>query len=100
MNFIIINKGVPGANSSYFVLLAERNIKEYRPDMLIVMMGINDAFFLYADDADGGGLKRTVEGFAVSKLVKFFWFRFHEKKLLKEIYLERARYFRERGVLD
>jgi tetratricopeptide (TPR) repeat protein len=40
--FSVVNKGIPAVDSSYIVLQLEDNLIIHRPDMVIVMMGIND----------------------------------------------------------
>src|SRR3989338_1990637 len=42
VRFSVINKGLAGGNSASIVSQLERNLNNYRPDMVIVMMGIND----------------------------------------------------------
>ena len=42
MKFSVINKGIPATDSSMILLLLNDNLAKYKPDMVIVMMGIND----------------------------------------------------------
>lgn len=42
MHFSVVNKGIAGINTSVIVSHLEDNIVRYSPDMIIVMMGIND----------------------------------------------------------
>jgi Flp pilus assembly protein TadD len=42
ITFSIINKGVPGIDTSYIVAQLENNLKKYNPDLVITMMGVND----------------------------------------------------------
>jgi len=42
LKFTVINKGICGTNSSYLVASVGEIIDEYKPDMVISMMGIND----------------------------------------------------------
>jgi lysophospholipase L1-like esterase len=44
--FEVINLGLPGENSSQLLGGLEKNISRYKPDMLIVMIGINDPWDL------------------------------------------------------
>ena len=39
----VINRGIPGANTTCLVEMAEANIAEYDPDLVVAMMGINDS---------------------------------------------------------
>lgn len=43
IRFSVIDKGVVGIDTSGIISGLERNIQEYRPDMVIAMMGVNDA---------------------------------------------------------
>ena len=43
ITFSVINKGVPGIDTSYILSCLEANLDRYRPHMVIAMMGINDA---------------------------------------------------------
>jgi tetratricopeptide (TPR) repeat protein len=40
--FSVIGRGLPGATTSIIVTQLESNLKTYAPDMVVVMMGIND----------------------------------------------------------
>jgi len=42
VKFSVINKGLPGINTSDILARLEANLDEYRPDMVITMMGNND----------------------------------------------------------
>ncbi|MDD5254984.1 MAG: tetratricopeptide repeat protein, partial [Candidatus Omnitrophica bacterium] len=42
IRFSVVDKGVPGTNTSAILSRLEQNIDEYRPHMVISMMGIND----------------------------------------------------------
>ncbi len=41
-NYAVINKGIPGRDTGYIVSQAENWVNQYQPDLVIVMMGIND----------------------------------------------------------
>lgn len=43
-NFQVINKGLPGTNSTLIVNNLPQWLAQYQPDYLVVMMGINDRF--------------------------------------------------------
>lgn len=45
-NFEVINLGVPGINSSQVLNRFRNNIKRYEPELIIVMVGINDPWNL------------------------------------------------------
>lgn len=42
IKFSVVDCGLPGIGTSHLLLNVEQNIKQYRPDMVIAMMGIND----------------------------------------------------------
>jgi Flp pilus assembly protein TadD len=42
MKFSVIDKGVAGTNSTAILSMLGRNIKEYDPQMIVIMMGINE----------------------------------------------------------
>jgi len=48
VKFKIINKGIPGVTSSYILSKLDGYLIQYKPDMVVVMMGIND----FADDRE------------------------------------------------
>jgi lysophospholipase L1-like esterase len=41
-NYKVINLGKPGINSSQLLNRFEKNVAEYKPDIIIIMVGIND----------------------------------------------------------
>lgn len=42
VKFAVINKGVRGASSETILSMLEYNLKKYKPDVVVVMMGVND----------------------------------------------------------
>ena len=42
IRFAVINKGIPSANTGMIVSRLEENLNIYQPDMVLVMMGVND----------------------------------------------------------
>ncbi|MFH0860227.1 MAG: tetratricopeptide repeat protein [Candidatus Altiarchaeota archaeon] len=43
--FTVYNEGLAGATTVYILSHLERNLEEYKPDMVITMMGVNDILF-------------------------------------------------------
>lgn len=43
--FSVINEGIPGITTDYIVGSLKQNLIKYKPDIVIVMMGINDGAF-------------------------------------------------------
>jgi len=88
IKFKVINKGRAGIESTGILAKLENNINKYNPDMIIVMMGINDGedTVAYADIHS----KKNVlffKSFRIYKLAKLLRLhiiqRFEEKKLDK-----------------
>lgn len=76
LTFSVINKGDPGKYSTRIVNNLEANLDKYQPDMVIVMMGINDIiyrkgnFLPYADENPSFILK-SLHSLKIYKL--FHW---------------------------
>ena len=47
MKFSVINRGMPGTNTEHILENLENNLKKFRPDIVITMMGINDSSRLH-----------------------------------------------------
>ncbi|MBF0503676.1 MAG: tetratricopeptide repeat protein [Candidatus Omnitrophica bacterium] len=45
-NFTVINKGIISTTSDYILTHVEQNLDQYKPQLVIVMMGINDRIYL------------------------------------------------------
>lgn len=96
IKFSVINKGTPGVDTAYLLSRLEDNLRLYKPNMVVTMMGINDQA---ADVAHGGRLLRGIryiKRLRLYKLLKVFWTKVRERDILKDIYLVRARYYREK----
>ncbi len=93
--FAIINKGSPGIDTTYILSKLEYNLDQYQPNMVVVMMGINDVVAGAPERQNVPKFKKFVKDLRLYKLLKFFLARLHEKDMLKEIYLARAWYFQE-----
>ena len=52
IKFSVINKGVPGTNTTQIVANLEDHLNQYNPDLVITMMGINDNLEMIAYDDD------------------------------------------------
>lgn len=97
IKFSVINKGTPGVDTTHILSRLEDNLRQYKPNMVVTMMGINDQA---ADVAHGGRLFRGIGYIKRLRLYKFlevFWTKVRERDILKEIYLNRARYFQEKN---
>lgn len=45
IKYRVINEGIPGATTFTLLVNLEKNIKKYKPDLIICMIGGNDTFF-------------------------------------------------------
>ena len=96
IKFSVINKAIPGVDSTYLLSRLEDNLRQYKPNMVVTMMGINDQA---ADVVHGGRLHRGIgyiKRLRLYKLIKVFLTKVRERDILKEIYSARARYYREK----
>ena len=91
MDFKVINEGVPGTDTFNILSQLEYNLYRYKPDMVAVMMGINDS-----EDSrqykDGWEMARyLVSELKIYNLLRFIKTSFERDKAVKEIYLNRGR---------
>lgn len=70
--FSVINKGVPGGNTTAIVVNLEANLDKYKPDILVTMMGINDAGIcaFYENSVFPSGIITFFKHFKIYKLIK------------------------------
>jgi tetratricopeptide (TPR) repeat protein len=68
--FTVINEGIISTTSNYILEHIEQNLDRYKPQMAIVMMGINDRAFLHDFHRSlwGENIKSYLEDFRVYKL--------------------------------
>lgn len=70
--FNVVNKGVAGVDTSYIVSQLAANLDEYQPDIVVVMMGINDrAGHMPVKVVGGGPLEAAVRRLKIYKLLRF-----------------------------
>ena len=88
--FEVINEGIPGTDTFNILSELEYNLYRYKPDMVAVMMGINDTedSCRYKDGREMA--KSLIRDTKVYSLWKFFEMSLSQEKTLKEIYLKRA----------
>ena len=67
-SFTVINKGKPGCSTAYIADNLEGWVDDYRPDMVVAMMGINDTSVSYRLHEKTSSLGEFIEGFRVYKL--------------------------------
>lgn len=68
-NIKVIDTGIPGSASGPLNEAFERNVKEFKPDIVIFMIGINDSFAL-------GDARRTKRSLWLNRLFRSRAFRF------------------------
>jgi len=69
--FTVINEGIISTNTSYIQEHADYNLDKYKPQLVIVMMGINDRFFLHQhSDNCWENFKSFIEEMRVYKLCR------------------------------
>lgn len=74
VEFSVINKGMPSGNTTALLDELEDNLNNYRPDLVIAMMGANDGgnFYSYNEDVDEEIKLSAV--FRTYKLARLLWF--------------------------
>lgn len=98
--FKVINKGVPGTDTSGILGELEDNLKKYRPNMVIAMMGINDDIDLIGDVLPRGSfipVKTAIKNLRIYKLARLISVRLREAYFLGNLYLERGRGYQSQG---
>ena len=75
VRFSVINKGSPAINTGAILSELDDNLYKYKPDMVIVMMGIND-FWPYIPREALRGLEAplAIRSLKIYKLMKIMWF--------------------------
>jgi tetratricopeptide (TPR) repeat protein len=80
VRFTVIDKGIPGRHTSDILDALESNLNEYRPDMVITMMGINDLGshmpYEAVSDSQAVNFLRSLRTY---KLARFLWLRIVNK---------------------
>lgn len=82
--FSVINKGIPGASSAVVVNKLKESISRYHPDIVVVMMGINDQLYYSDTDVSAPGLVRFCRSLRLYKFAKLFYLNVEEIFLSKE----------------
>jgi len=80
VRFSVINKGVPGMHTSDILARLEYNLDEYRPDMVITMMGINDKGpNMFFEAVSGSKIINFFRSLRIYKLTRMLWLRIKDK---------------------
>jgi len=70
IRFEVFNEGVPGKDTFYLLSKLEGNLDKYNPDMVIVMMGINDHGLYVERQENEGNVMGFFKDLRVYKLTK------------------------------
>jgi len=72
--FSVVNKGVPGTKTTGILATLDDNLKKYKPDLVVTMMGINDTqgTIAYKNTA-GVKAKLLLHNFRVYKLIRLLY---------------------------
>ena len=69
--FSVINKGIPATTTDTIVNDLRENLTQYKPHMVIVMMGINDNAFFLQDKTQTSSLMRWLSSMRTVKLCRW-----------------------------
>ncbi len=99
VDFKIINRGIPGTDTTAILSGLKENLERYKPSIVIVMMGINDLsgicdFGRVTIKPDNSlNIKKLIKRSTVYKFVKLLWVKLHEKSILGKIYFDLGDYY-------
>jgi len=69
LSFSVINKGEVGVWTRYIVGQLERNLDTYKPDMVIVMMGVNDRGEFVPENKGSNGFLKSLRVYKLFELI-------------------------------
>ena len=74
IEFSVINKGIPATDTGFILADLHKNLDKYKPDMIIVMMGVNDSKHTFKYKGDTNFNKYSfLKQFRVYKIIKLLW---------------------------
>jgi tetratricopeptide (TPR) repeat protein len=85
IKFNVINKGIGGVNSSYILEHLEDNINEYKPDIVTVMIGINDKGIKYYEIIPSANTM-LFNKFRAYRFFKIIWMHIVNKEKMERSY--------------
>ena len=83
--FVVYNKGIPGRTSSQVLRNLEKNIKEYKPALIALIVGVDDAGHL--EDSNYCLFKKTGSIKDLFSKLDIYFSQMRSYKLLKQILL-------------
>jgi lysophospholipase L1-like esterase len=85
----IINKAIGGTNTAIIASHLRNYIEEYKPDMIITMMGINDAWaYTFFADNPPNKIELFFQDLRVVKLTRLIYINLKQKTPQKKIFLQ------------
>ena len=75
IKFSVINKGMPGTNTTGILAQLENNLNKYSPNMVVAMTGINDEYgkFIPYEDSRIIMDKSFLKDLRIYKLIRLLW---------------------------
>lgn len=90
--FTVINKGVPGFNTSMLRSRLARHVRSYDPDMVVLWAGINDIWNVTDVENDDAGTWAWLQGLASrSRLYRLALVWRHDRQLDRDVVGDRGR---------
>ncbi|MBP6919526.1 MAG: tetratricopeptide repeat protein [Candidatus Omnitrophica bacterium] len=100
VRFSVIDKGRAATSTTTLLNLLEHQLDEYRPDIVITMMGINDAGkHMPRETAASSKLAAHLKTFRIYKLARLLWLHIRTKTKEKGPAVSRGSNIPDRGVL-
>lgn len=72
--FEVVNLGIPGMNSAYLANRLERQMLQLRPQLVLVWVGINNAWNVAESEEEGGALRRWLLHSRLYRLASIAWY--------------------------
>lgn len=94
VKFSVVDKGIPATNSNTILFQLEGNLNQYKPDMVTVMMGINDQKNMFHEQFFYTRKNNFLMSFRTYKLANFLWANI-VKKAMEVSELRRVQYSRK-----
>jgi len=75
VTFSVVNKGISGVSTSFLISQLEPSLHEYKPDMVVTMMGVNDSgeHIPYESSAAISKLASFYKSLRTRKLIRLLW---------------------------
>jgi len=84
--FSVINKGEPGGSTSMIVENMDSYIEQYKPNMIVAMMGINDEYLsnIPYENSRMSGIKKFLMSFRLYKVYRYLYKNIFRQKIINE----------------